>query len=910
MDAIDWAFLEHAYGPATDTPGLIRDLCSDDSERVSAAQSELAGSIHHQGTVYPATVAAVPFLIDAALRARHERAYQVISIGMLADPHHSYGDDFPAVQAAVREHAGPLAALLHDDDDEVRAAVVYLAAQTGAVHSGELAELWESAEETQLRVALLFAFAVSDPMGSSATLRDALDDDEPEVRLAAALALQRAGLPWPDGAVEALVDVFEQEADLPYEWHAEAEPTTELVLNASDAVRDDLLGRLLQAEVPARETALWVLGELFRARRGARKRFVPLLGPLLADTQTCKAAVDLLSNAGRAAGRYRDELAAIAAGYPDVAASEGFTLELYAVQTLMRLGDPRWVVAACEGARAGGHHHIGRDAAPCNPETLVAVRARLDALPTEAVTTADRAELSTLRAEFARWGQAAAELAPRLRELVPAYGVDVAVVLAALGDDTAVVVGCLRAAAVDGGVAEAVSLWRITGEAGPVVAAVKRRLEFARQAGNADLPDGEPRYDVEGGLREAVPAGAHLRDLADDLRAVAAGEEHHLWLRLPATRLLWTGTGETEIPTAVVRQSLGNEFLVPDALELARLMEAHHLVGDVRALLSDDGRAGAAAARTLWAFGIPPDDLMPCLLGCLENGFPLPAVEALDLIVEMGHAAAVPVLRELAERDEALVTAGVESDIVWNDEELCDRLHAARYAPRPPTCLTLARSARSLGTVTITPGSISCSATFVIRPAGTGVRGARKGEPEAVAFTCPMQQADARTLIVTGVYGSGKTSVIAEMADILEKRGEPYAAVDLDWLTWFQSATGDVDAHQMMLRNLTTLVDNYRGVGVRRFLLAGFLSSRSEVDSLRSALAMPVTVVWLSVSADEIRRRLAGDPTSGRADDLRFAEQWLAGGTGTGEGLQDFSTAGDRPLREVATDILRRTGWM
>jgi hypothetical protein len=125
---------------------------------------------------------------------------------------------------------------------------------------------------------------------------------------------------------------------------------------------------------------------------------------------------------------------------------------------------------------------------------------------------------------------------------------------------------------------------------------------------------------------------------------------------------------------------------------------------------------------------------------------------------------------------------------------------------------------------------------------------------------------------------------------------------------WFQSATRDVDAHHMMLRNLTTLVDNYRGVGVRRFLLAGSLSSRSQLDSLCSTLDMPVTVVWLSVSADEVRRRLAGDLTSGRADDLRVAEQWLA--DGTGEGLQDFSTAGDRPVREVATDILRLIGWI
>ncbi|MFD0591430.1 hypothetical protein ACFQZ4_01605 [Catellatospora coxensis] len=68
---------------------------------------------------------------------------------------------------------------------------------------------------------------------------------------------------------------------------------------------------------------------------------------------------------------------------------------------------------------------------------------------------------------------------------------------------------------------------------------------------------------------------------------------------------------------------------------------------------------------------------MPCLRRCLESGWLNPAREAVDLIVEMGHADALPLLRELAERDEAVVVAGLEPDLVWNDEELRDRLRAA-----------------------------------------------------------------------------------------------------------------------------------------------------------------------------------------------------------------------------------------
>jgi adenylylsulfate kinase-like enzyme len=36
-------------------------------------------------------------------------------------------------------------------------------------------------------------------------------------------------------------------------------------------------------------------------------------------------------------------------------------------------------------------------------------------------------------------------------------------------------------------------------------------------------------------------------------------------------------------------------------------------------------------------------------------------------------------------------------------------------------------------------------------------------------------------VLITGVYGAGKSSVAEEIADALEARGARFAAVDLDW---------------------------------------------------------------------------------------------------------------------------------
>ena len=47
-------------------------------------------------------------------------------------------------------------------------------------------------------------------------------------------------------------------------------------------------------------------------------------------------------------------------------------------------------------------------------------------------------------------------------------------------------------------------------------------------------------------------------------------------------------------------------------------------------------------------------------------------------------------------------------------------------------------------------------------------------------------------LLVTGIYGSGKTSLVEEIADRYERLGVAFGAIDLDWLGWYHlpEATG------------------------------------------------------------------------------------------------------------------------
>ena len=110
-----------------------------------------------------------------------------------------------------------------------------------------------------------------------------------------------------------------------------------------------------------------------------------------------------------------------------------------------------------------------------------------------------------------------------------------------------------------------------------------------------------------------------------------------------------------------------------------------------------------------------------------------------------------------------------------------------------------------------------------------------------------------------------------------------------------------------MLANLTAVAGNYRGAGIRRFVLAYFVRDLAEVRGVRDALAVPLRVVRLVVPLADIERRLAGDVTSGRRDDLREAAASLAAGEGAG--VEDVLIGNDRPVGVVAREVLDFLGW-
>jgi tetratricopeptide (TPR) repeat protein len=80
LDAIDWTSSKTAYGPATDVPHMLRALDAASADVRAEAFHDAYGNIFHQGTRYPATALAVPFVIELAAQPTPKDLPELLSL--------------------------------------------------------------------------------------------------------------------------------------------------------------------------------------------------------------------------------------------------------------------------------------------------------------------------------------------------------------------------------------------------------------------------------------------------------------------------------------------------------------------------------------------------------------------------------------------------------------------------------------------------------------------------------------------------------------------------------------------------------------------------------------------------------------------------------------------------------------
>lgn len=506
LDAVAWDGLAHAYGPATDVPGLLRTLFSDSdsdsAEEAEEADYELWGRINHQGSVYPATPAAVPFLAaGAAARRQAPRALKLLAgIGESRDEH---GLPPGAARRAVAQQAAILDPLLDDDDPAVRGAGLRALLGCGALTGERVEQRWSGETDPGLRASLLHALDRLDP-DRAAALADATitSPGEPapvEVRTVALRLLIRAGaarspqladlcescLPisasrvsnwvWRDGPFAALFDAVGEH------WGVAA------ALRLRD-VQTAWTGPGTAAEsVEIRIEGVRGLSTLAETYRSAATPAAERLATVLDRPDLQDAALKALRyfDPDRARGA-ADQLVRLATSAPDETADRALTC-------LVRQQDPRAgaLLAAALDRRpislAAVFKLLSRPeptTLPFDPALLAAIRTRINELldhprgePTDlAGSDRRRNEPGHLAGVLRGWGPASAPAIPELLRLLDQGDCRAAAALTAIGDDTPDVLQALRRRASTGAARcrfdAAKALNALAGDAGPLAPAI------------------------------------------------------------------------------------------------------------------------------------------------------------------------------------------------------------------------------------------------------------------------------------------------------------------------------------------------------------------------------------------------------------------------------------------------------
>ncbi len=165
-------------------------------------------------------------------------------------------------------------------------------------------------------------------------------------------------------------------------------------------------------------------------------------------------------------------------------------------------------------------------------------------------------------------------------------------------------------------------------------------------------------------------------------------------------------------------------------------------------------------------------------------------------------------------------------------------------------------------------------------------------------------------LIITGSMGAGKSAVLAEASDLLSLRNIVHAAIDVDSLfLGHVPSAGSND--EVMYANLRSVCKNYAAVGVQRFILARALEARTQLELCREITSATNTAVCrLTAGIDAMQRRVK-IRESGILQQEFVARVAELNSILDRAQLEDFTAVNEnRPLNEVALDVLAKAGWL
>jgi hypothetical protein len=717
LDAQPWASYTHAYGSAEDVPDCLHALAGDDDEAAKEAQSELYGSILHQGSVYEASAKAVPFL--ARIAAAGIRAADVLLlIGGIAeggkDPEPDpgvgpagsaavRGSDETACRRAVVAQLPLLLASMTDEDRAVRQAAAWAAGWTGTAGAACAVPAIRdrAAVETEpvVRAELLTAMVELDPEAAGPAAAGSVGPDRPpELRIAAVMACADAGLPWTRDHHAAVLDLLPLDRLVVDRFdHTRNEPlhhlARTLLLRDTGPAREAvfaLLDAALRSDDPeARTEAVWATGTACELSRSAPARLAPALIAAAAEATADDAtgALSALGGLGPSGAPAADLLAAHAAGDGDAADR--------ALQGLVAVAPERAAPLLARdlerrpralGAAAGGP--VGSlPVVPYDPELLAAIRRRF------AMARPGDPAPAPLMALLTAWGAEASAAVPELLAALPVHPELLPSTLVAVcsSEQRAEVADALVRRARSGRLGDrfeaARALHELTGDHGPLLPLLAECLAAG------DGKGGGVRDGIRGAAAVAAAVGPAAGPLVPALRGLlhAPGAERNnpqMEADIAIASALHRITGDAAEAVPVLAGVLGGSEPLWRRWTLVRAAEAAARIGPaarslvplLKALLTEPVQVPSAvsALRAVAPDALDAGHAADLLLDVAEAGTaPFEAVDALGALgAEALSDERRARLTELGERDRRVVRFGLEGTVEIADRRLCARIRA------------------------------------------------------------------------------------------------------------------------------------------------------------------------------------------------------------------------------------------
>jgi len=166
-------------------------------------------------------------------------------------------------------------------------------------------------------------------------------------------------------------------------------------------------------------------------------------------------------------------------------------------------------------------------------------------------------------------------------------------------------------------------------------------------------------------------------------------------------------------------------------------------------------------------------------------------------------------------------------------------------------------------------------------------------------------------LLLSGTVGAGKTTLAWEISDVLSSRSIPHAALDGDGLraSWPVTSRWNED---LLFESIAALWPVQQAHGATRLVIAMVVEGPADLDRYRAAIPGAAITLCRVVAPHDVRvHRLRGRMPPGESLDWHLARTGELHDILEASGIEDLTVEnGDRPIRDVALEVLERAGWL